>query len=499
MPETKRPAFNWESKNKKAFANSANIKVALDYLDGLTDTDIAGLRNDKKRSDQKDDAFTAIHLANEALGRGTHTKERALGILNKLGIDPFKEARFLGKVQKYFERRYEDVRTGHSDMSPNIAKAAANAAKEITTPYKSDEKPEQAAEQPKTPEDASQNVAATATAGQPETSSVAAEKATTPKAEPEAPKEEPKTPEEEVDLTRPVKPEVAVAKIKDLRQNASDEIDKIVQELKTSKDPMAKLSLSKVLAVKKSFERKMEKYEKNAAAGPHSARKALNFAQTDAYIAKNTAFKHTLKGAVRRGIQRAGETATSLKNRIKSGAEKLGNKIETSETLKKVHSNIKPAMEKAKAGVEAGVEKMGQAYTAKNQQDEQMIRTFLGPEKAKEFKNGSMARRIVLRNQARAARNAAMKGNTAQAQPTEAPEAENQAPEAQETNQNLLPYTPPLTTPIQNTALRVTKKKGRPSQNQLPAPKPQKLLPYSPPQLEDFDYARRAIRKYIRN
>ena len=91
----------------------------------------------------------------------------------------------------------------------------------------------------------------------------------------------------------------------------------------------------------------MNKHESNALAGPWNARKALNWAEADAYTAKNTAFKHTLKGSVRRGMARAGETAESLKNRIKGIPGKIEKASANSENAEKVRQAYQKVKENA--------------------------------------------------------------------------------------------------------------------------------------------------------
>jgi hypothetical protein len=400
-----RPEFNYEVKNKKAFINSDNIKVALDYLEKKTPEDITKLRTDLRRSDDKDDAFISLYLANEALGKGKYTKERSLKILqDKLKIDPFKNAKFFDKTNATFNRKWEEVRSGEQP-NPAIGKAAQNAAKEITAPYK--EQPEQTP-QPAQPEE-------------PETSTGTT--ASTIKTEPEEPKpQQPEQPQPQqqqaqsnIDLTKPVDPQTAVARIKELKATTGKEIDDIRKKLETSNDLTAKMGLSKVLAVKKSFERKMSRYEREANAGPHSARKALNYAETDSQIAKHTAFKHTLKGTFRRGIGRMAETGQSMKNRVLKAGQNIKNKVETSETLKKVYGNIKPEMERAKERTTRGVEKVGQAYQKMDTEGRDLVKQYLPTELNRYLKGGDITR-AILRRRAKAKRNQAM---TPQQQPVQ--------------------------------------------------------------------------------
>jgi gas vesicle protein len=159
----------------------------------------------------------------------------------------------------------------------------------------------------------------------------------------------------------------------------------------------------------------MTRYEREANAGPHSARKALNYAETDAQIAKHTAFKHTLKGTFRRGIGRMAETGQSMKNKVQKAGQNIKNKVETSETLKKVYGNIKPEMEKAKERTTRGMEKVGQAYQKMDTEGRDLVKQYLPNELNRYLKGGDITR-AILRRRAKAKRNQAM---TPQQQPVQ--------------------------------------------------------------------------------
>ena len=381
----KHPQFNFSTQTIKGFENPANIKVALEFLQTKNPEDITKLKRSKSKAstEAKDDLYLSLYLANKALGTKEAVKSEK--ILKKLNAFPSDEANtnFHGKIGQDLRKRWSDIKT---------SKAAQSTAKEMTTPFKGEKSKTEfvggAASRRENPnEEGSKNridivpnqphetqsgsTAATTKTAEGETSS-------TPNVSPEKKvEEEPAAkPESKIDLTKPVAPAMAVDRIKELRTQTSDEIQKIIDQLEKSEDLTAKLSLSKVLGIKKQYERKMDRYERNAASGPYSARKALNWAETDSGIAKHTAFKHTLKGTFRRGIQRLADTRESMKQRVSRAGQAIKKGVESSETLAKVRQNIKPAMEKAKSATAAGVEKVGQRYQGRVQKQREFIKNF---------------------------------------------------------------------------------------------------------------------------
>jgi hypothetical protein len=503
-PPAKRPQFNWEAKNKKSFANAENIKKALDYLDTKKPEDMALVRQEKKKTEAREDMLVSLHLANEALGKGTKTKDRALSIMQKkLGVDPFKEAKFLEKSTRIFDRKWEDVRADRETTPPAITKAAETAAKEIEKPKeepRAEEKPkatpqekvEKGAEKlaaeikeplkakPEAPTQGTET-GTTATTARPTATTTPEPEAPkeaptqeppketpTPEAPketpaPEAPTQEPPKdngpipyPSQNLNLRAPEDTKQIPGMIAQLRADASLEIEKIVEKLKASDDVTAKMALSKVLSTKTAFERRSAKYEKEAGAGPMSARKAWVNAQSDAYQAKNTAFKHTLHGTVRRGAERASEAIKGTIDAAKRGTQKIKNKVETSETLAKVRQGVKQAQEKATSGMAQAEEKAGQMLKTgqekaeqKFQGDKEIVTQFLGQEAAAEFEKASNMKKRVMLNQAYSKRNAAMK----QPQPIVTP------PPAPVQPKGLLPATlPPAKNEDYNLARKTLKK-----------------------------------------
>ena len=453
-PPAKRPQFNWEAKNKKSFANAENIKKALDYLDTKKPEDMALVRQEKKKTEAREDMLVSLHLANEALGKGTKTKDRALSIMQKrLGVDPFKEAKFLEKSARIFDRKWEDVRADRETTPPAITKAAETAAKEIEKPEEEEPKVEEKPKEEPKPtsqekvEKGAEKLAAeikeplkakpTATIAEPPKETPATQQVPPAQEAPKEPEvEQPAEPEQAAEQPAPdkgpitypnqnlklqVSDEDVINKkvpglIAQTRAETSEEIDKIINKLRSSNDVTAKLALSKVLATKAAFEKRSAKYEKEAAAGPMSARKAFVNAQTDAYQAKNTAFKHTLHGTVRRGAERASEAIKGTIDAAKRGAQKIKNKVETSETLAKVRQGVKQAQEKATSGMAKAEEKAGQMLktgqekaTQQHQSDKEVVSQFLGQEAANDFEKASNMKKRVMLNQAYSKRNAAMK------------------------------------------------------------------------------------------
>jgi hypothetical protein len=407
--KNKRPQFNFSTQTIKGFESPANFNAALEFLQTKTPEDITKLKKSKSKTstEAKDDLYLSLYLANKALGKKA-IEPKAEKILNKLKAYPSDEGNtnFHGKISKDLQTRWSDIKTSRS---------AQSTAKELTSPFKGEapKQPEPQRAEPPKPETSTGTSAATA-------KTQGGESTTSPDIAPPGKKEQPAGEQPKIDLTKPVDPATATQRIQQLRTETSGEIQKIIDQLEKSEDLTAKLSLSKVLGLKKQYERKMDRYERNANAGPYSARKALNWAETDSGIAKHTAFKHTLKGTFRRGVQRVADTAQSMKQRMARTGQAIKKGVETSETLGKVREHIKPAMEQAKAGIEKGVEKMGQQYQGRVEKQREFIKNF-APDLLDAFNKAGPAGGYLTFRQAVARRNQAMRqagqGQTGQAQP----------------------------------------------------------------------------------
>jgi hypothetical protein len=419
LPATN-PQFNFNVKDKKAFANSENIRKALVFLDDKVKNELVGIKDVKGRTEVKDNYYISLYLLNQALGKGEKGPiyKKALPIFNEIKKitrrSPLSEVGFKTAVGN-FNRKWDEAHTQTAQKNNAIETAASNAAQElkqsVTAPKEEPVQPTQV-EAPKAPEataGATSTTAATARGTTPNISQAENPKVEAPQVEtptketPTEPVETPKEPE----ATDPVK------RIKQLKKETSEFIDGIVQKLEGSDDLTAKMALSKVLATKKSFENKMNKYERNAAAGPYSAKKALNFAETDAYIAKNTAHKHTLKGTFRRGVQRTGEAIRSTQQKIKQAGKNIGEKMEKSENLAKIRQTTNTVREKVRAGTEAGVEKVANKIKQKGSEEYNLVNQFLGAQAAKEY-NEKPSRRWFLVRQAKLKRNQAVTPTTPQ-------------------------------------------------------------------------------------
>ena len=458
LPATN-PQFNFNVKDKKAFANSENIRKALVFLDDKVKNELVGIKDVKGRTETKDNYYISLYLLNQALGKGEKGPiyKKALPIFNEIKKitrrSPLSEVGFKTAVNN-FNRKWDEVHIQTSQKSKAIETAASNAAQElkqsVTAPKEIPQVQTPKAEAPKVSEaetGTTSTTAATAKGNEPQTPQEETPRAETPVKE-EPPVETPKEPE----ATDPVK------RIKQLKKETSEFIDGIVQKLEGSDDLTAKMALSKVLATKKSFENKMNKYERNAAAGPFSAKKALNFAETDAYIAKNTAHKHTLKGTFRRGVQRTGEALRSTQQKIKQTGKNIGEKMEKSENLAKIRQATNAVREKVRTRTEAGLEKVVKNIKQKGSEEYDLVNQFLGPQAAKEY-NEKPSRRWFLVRQAKLKRNQAVT-------PT--------APQPVQTAQ------PQKTTPIQLDY----KKAG------------QKMLPA--PVKEEYEMARKVLMRYTK-
>jgi len=422
-PSIKKPTFNYNVPSSRKFVVGENVKQALAYLQGKTYDDIYKARETTERTPERDDIFTSLYLANEALGQDSKLRHKwADELFEKFKINPHleKNADFLGtKLRHHFEERFREEKAknitnsgvssaaqkANQSYNPNIEKEASNFSKETKAPFSSKEEPASSKTtssgvEYEKPQEAPTTAASQATIGTPQQPSQQ------PQQQPV--QEQPQQPaQSNIDLTKPVDPQTAITRIKELKASTGKEIDDIINKLETSNDLTAKMGLSKVLAVKKSFERKMTRYEREANAGPHSARKALNYAETDAQIAKHTAFKHTLKGTFRRGVGRMAETGQSMKNRVQKAGQNIKNKVETSETLKKVYGNIKPEMERAKERTTRGMEKVGQAYQKIDTEGRDLVKQYLPNELNRYLKGGDITR-AILRRRAKAQRNKAM-------------------------------------------------------------------------------------------
>jgi len=413
LPATN-PQFNYGVKDKKAFANSENIRKALTFLDDKVKNELVGIKDVKGRTETKDNYYISLYLLNQALGKGEKgpTYKKALPIFNEIKKitrrSPLSEVGFKAAVNN-FNRKWDEVHSQTPQKNDAIETAASNAAQELKQSVTAPKEPVQAPkiETPKAPEVNAGTTSTTATTGRGNTPQ--APQIETPKVEAPVKEEPPAETPVEQPVEKPKEPEATdpVKRIKQLKKETSEFIDGIVQKLETSDDVTAKMALSKVLATKKSFENKMNKYERNAAAGPYSAKKALNYAETDAYIAKNTAHKHTLKGTFRRGIQRTGEALRSTQQKIKQTGKNIGEKMEKSENLAKIRQATNAVREKVKAGTEAGVEKVANKIKQKGSEEYDLVNQFLGAQAAKEY-NEKPSRRWFLVRQAKLKRNQAV-------------------------------------------------------------------------------------------
>jgi hypothetical protein len=414
------PKFNYEVKNRKAFANSPNIKMALDYLDTKNAEDIQLVKTDKRRTPQRDNLMVALYLANEALGKGEHIKQRALQILHsKLGVDPFKQGKFLGATARTFNRKWEEIRS-NAQPSARIQQAAQNAAKEIKQPF------------------TSQSSTVSQTVGQPATSTgtgIPPKPQETPAEQPKAeqpaeqPKEEPKT-EQPTQGTLPSaslgdlsnkSQEELKADIRKLRDDTKSKIEATLKKVEGSDDITANMQAGLVTNTLRRYLVKMDRYLKNANAGSYSARQALIKADSASTIAQHTAEKHTMHRALRRTAERIGETGRSVAARTKESAKRFNNWNKQSETMEKIRQNVKPAMEKVKQGVESGVEKVQAGVEGRNQQNLDLVTSMLGQAAGEEYKKANTIKRAMMIRKAKAKRNSTMKPQQAQGVQTPPP------------------------------------------------------------------------------
>lgn len=469
-PTKKEPKFNFNVKNKKAFANSENIKQGLDYLESKVKDELEGLKNVKGRSKEKDNYYVSLYLLNQSLGHAEKGPiyKRAIPIYNDIKRitrkNPFGESGFKIVVNN-FNRKWDEVHNEIPQKNDAIENAASNAANELkqsVTAPKAEPVPHQATE----PE-GSQSAAVSQTVGAPQDASNAGPaqqpQPAAPVQEPQ-PQAQPATPvaptTEAPKVEQPLPPDLEnktpqeiVNEIKKMRENTKGELETLLAKLEKSKDVTANMQTGLVTNTLRRYLGKMDKFIKNAGAGPYNAKQAYVKADSASTIAKHTAQKHTLHRAARRTIERARETGQALGARAKESSKRFKNWTEKSETLAKVRSNVKPAMERAKQGMEAGVEKVMAGTEARNAQNFELISSMLGKAALEEFKKANSIKRAMMLRKARAKRNGAM--NPAQ-QPivTPAPQQPKQ-----------LTATPP----------------------QLPAPRN-----------EDVEFTRKIVTKYIK-